>query len=61
MPGISKLNDSIRENDVVALMTLKDELIALGAAKTDSEKILKKEKGIAVKTEKVFMSPNIYK
>src|SRR3989344_618948 len=61
MPGISKLNDSIRENDVVALMTLKDELIALGAAKTDSEKILKKEKGIAVKTEKVFMSPNIYR
>ena len=61
MPGISKLNDNIKENDVVALMTLKDELIALGTAKTDSEKILKKEKGIAVKTEKVFMSPNIYK
>ena len=60
-PGISKLNDGINENDTVAIMTLKDELIALGTAKTSSQEIIKNEKGVAAKTEKVFMLPGTYK
>ena len=55
MPGISRLNSEIKNDDIVALMTLKNELIALGTAKAASEEILKKGKGIAVRTEKVFM------
>ena len=61
IPGISKLNDYIFENDNVAIMTLKGELIALGTATMNSDDILKKEKGLAVKTEKVFMEPGTYK
>ena len=61
MTLISKLNDKINKNDTVVILTLKDELIALGSANLTSEEILKKEKGIAVKTEKVFMKPGIYK
>jgi len=61
IPGISKLNDSIFENDAVAIMTLKDELIALGTAALNSEEIIKKEKGMAIKTEKVFMKAETYK
>ncbi len=61
IPGISKLNDEINKNNIVAIMTLKDELIALGTATLDSDNILKKEKGSAVKTEKVFMEPGVYK
>jgi len=60
VPGISKLNDNIGKEDVVAIMTLKDELIALGIAKMDSKEMLG-EKGIAVQTEKVFMQPGVYK
>ena len=60
VPGISKLNDTVQENDVVAIMTLKDELIALGTAKMDSEGMLK-DKGIAAATEKVFMQPGVYR
>lgn len=60
VPGISKLNDNIKENDIVAIMTLKNELVALGAAKISSEEMLG-EKGIAVQTEKVFMLPGVYK
>jgi len=60
-PGISKLNDSIKEDDTVAIMTLKDELIALGSAKLKSGDITALEKGLAVKTEKVFMEPGTYK
>ena len=61
IPGISKLNDGINENDSVAIMTLKDELIALGSAKLKSDDIMALEKGLAVKTEKVFMVPGTYK
>ena len=61
IPGISKLNDKISQNDTVAVMTLKDELIALGIAALSSEDILKKEKGLAVKTDKVFIEPGTYK
>jgi H/ACA ribonucleoprotein complex subunit 4 len=61
IPGISKLNDKIEKNNTVALMTLKDELIALGNAKLSSDEIIKNKQGIAVKTDKVFMNPEIYK
>ncbi len=61
IPGISKLNDGINKEDIVAIITLKDELIALGIAKLTSEEIIEKEKGLAAKTEKVFMEPGTYK
>ena len=60
VPGISKLNDTILKEDNVAIMTLKGELIAMGAAKMESKEMMG-EKGIAVKTEKVFMMPGVYK
>ncbi|MBI2655984.1 RNA-guided pseudouridylation complex pseudouridine synthase subunit Cbf5 [Candidatus Woesearchaeota archaeon] len=60
VPGIGKLNDKINENDTVAIMTLKNELVALGTAKMNSENMMK-DRGIAVQTEKVFMQPGIYK
>lgn len=61
VPGISKLNDEIYKDDTVAIMTLKDELVALGKATLNSEEIIRKDKGLAVKTDKVFMEPGKYK
>lgn len=61
IPGISKLNDGIDKEDIVAVMTLKGELITLGKAQLTSEDIIKKDKGFAVKTDKVFMEPGLYK
>jgi len=61
IPGISKLNDEIYQDDAVAIMTLKDGLIALGKATLNSEEIIRKDKGLAVKTDKVFMEPGVYK
>jgi len=59
VPGISKLESGISVGDIVAVMTLKGEFICYGNAKLDSEKMLG-EKGLAVKTEKVFMIPGTY-
>ncbi len=60
VPGIGKLNSQINKEESVAIMTLKDELVALGIAKMSSDEMLG-EKGIAVQTDKVFMQPGTYK
>lgn len=60
LPGISKLDSEINPHDLVAVLTLKGELIALGAARLSSEEMMTKEKGYAVKTFRVFMEPGIY-
>ncbi|MFH1440170.1 MAG: PUA domain-containing protein, partial [Candidatus Woesearchaeota archaeon] len=61
IPGISKYHSNINKDDIVAMMTLKDELVALGIAMMTSDEIDKNEKGIAIKVEKVFMQSGIYK
>lgn len=60
VPGISKLHDMIMPEDIVAVMTLKDELVAIGTARMSSEDIMKAEKGLAVRIHKVFMKPEVY-
>lgn len=61
VPGISKLDDKIRKDERAAIMTLKDELVAIGIAKMSSEEIMKREKGLAAKTDSVFMEPGMYR
>ena len=61
MPGIAKLHSGIKKGNLAAVMSLKDELIGLGTAIESSEQMMKKSGGIAVKIEKVFMEPNVYK
>lgn len=60
VPGICRLHDDIKKNDLVALMTLKDELVALGKAVISSQEMILNEKGVAVKSYKVFMELGIY-
>ena len=60
VPGISRLNNNISKEETVAIMTLKDELVALGIAKMNSKEMMG-NKGIAIQTEKVFMQPGVYK
>jgi len=59
VPGISKLNH-FDENEDVAVLTLKNELIGLGTAKMLSQYILEKERGLAVKMNKIFMERGVY-
>jgi H/ACA ribonucleoprotein complex subunit 4 len=61
VPGISKLEERISPGDRVAVMTLKDELICVGIAQMASEDAMKKDKGLFLKSEQVFMNPGVYK
>jgi len=59
LPGISKYNN-FSEKETVAIMTLKNELVCLGDAQVNSEFISKNERGMIVKTTKVFMERDLY-
>lgn len=60
LPGISKLHSEISKEDLIAVMTLKDELICLGESLKNSDEMLKEERGKAIKTKKVFMERGVY-
>ena len=60
LPGISRLNDNIMKGDLVAIFTLKNELICIGKTEIGYEEMLKNERGIAVKSGKVFMDRGKY-
>ena len=60
VPGIAKIESDIQEDEMIAIMTLKKELIALGKTKMISNDMLKKERGVAAVLEAVFMKPGTY-
>ncbi|MGM5482387.1 MAG: RNA-guided pseudouridylation complex pseudouridine synthase subunit Cbf5 [Nanobdellota archaeon] len=59
-PGIGKVESDIQLDDKVAIMTLKGELVGIGNAKMISKDMVKAQRGVAVKTDKVFMTPGTY-
>ncbi|WP_238375175.1 RNA-guided pseudouridylation complex pseudouridine synthase subunit Cbf5 [Vulcanisaeta thermophila] len=60
VPGVVKLTSNVSRNSLVAIMTLKNELVALGVAQMNAEEILKAQRGIAVKTTRVVMRRGTY-
>lgn len=60
VPGIVKVETEIQVDEPVALLTLKGELVAVGRTFLTSREMLKKKRGIAVKSSQVFMQPGVY-
>jgi len=58
--GIIRFEDNIKKGEWIAILSLKGELIAIGKALLDSEEIFKKDKGLAVKTDRVLMKKGTY-
>ncbi len=59
IPGINKYN-YFNENETIAIMTLKNELICLGNSLVNDQYVKDNEKGRAIKVNKVFMDINLY-
>lgn len=59
-PGIVKFEDKINVNEDVAILTLKNELIAIGKSLRTSEEILKMENGEVVDIDRVIMERDVY-
>jgi len=60
VPGISKVESEIQMDELVAVMSLKGELVAFGEAKMISKDMAKAERGIAVRVDRVFMERGTY-
>ncbi len=58
--GIAQLDAGIEAGELVALETLKGELVALAEAKMTSQKAISEEKGIGAETDRVVMRPGTY-
>jgi len=58
--GIHMLDDDIRKNALVALMTARGELIATGKMAMSSSKVMSSDQGKAVDVERVFMDRGHY-
>jgi H/ACA ribonucleoprotein complex subunit 4 len=54
IPGISKL-ENFKKEETVAILTLKGELVAVGIAQMSAVEINTQDKGLAIKTTKVFL------
>ena len=59
VPGVSKYTD-FEEDETIAVMSLKDELICLGTSTCNSRELSKNDKGKVVSTHKVFMERKTY-
>lgn len=58
--GIVQIQKDIIRGETVAIMTLKEEMIALGISKMDSDELLERKTGTAVRVDRVLMKRGIY-
>jgi len=58
--GISSFEEPIAQHDIVAVKTLKGELVAMGRANKDSSALAADKTGMAVVVERVVMDRNLY-
>jgi H/ACA ribonucleoprotein complex subunit 4 len=60
VPGVVEVDTEISKNMLVALFSLKNEIVAVGQANMSTEEIIEKDTGICVTPEKVFMKKGTY-
>ena len=60
LPGILQIDEKIKKNGTVAIMSLKNELIAIGTALISAEEMYEQDSGLAVDVETVAMEKSTY-
>jgi len=58
--GLVRIQDGIEKNGTVAVYSLKGELIALGFSKMSGDEMFERSKGVAVRTDRVFIEKGTY-
>lgn len=58
--GITRVQAGIKKDELVAIFSLKNELVAFGRAMMSSEEMIRAKEGIAVKIDRVFMEKGVY-
>jgi H/ACA ribonucleoprotein complex subunit 4 len=60
MPGVLSVSHGIKKDDIIALMSAKLELVAIGKALMSTEEMTSHQKGLASTTERVVMKAGTY-
>ena len=60
VPGVVEIDSDIKKDDIVAIFTLKGEVVALVKSLMSTEEIIQKDSGICCKLERVFMKKGTY-
>ena len=60
IPGVVEIDTYIKKGDMVAVLTLKDEGIALVNALMSTEEVIQKDTGLCTNTERVLMNKGTY-
>ncbi len=60
LPGVLSISQGVKKDDTVALMSSKDELVAIGKALMSTDEVANHRKGLAATTERVVMRAGTY-
>ncbi|MCU0859568.1 MAG: RNA-guided pseudouridylation complex pseudouridine synthase subunit Cbf5 [Thermoplasmata archaeon] len=60
LPGLVSVDEGVRKDDLVAVMTLSGEGVGLGTALMDAEEMLARSEGLAVDVSRVLMERGTY-
>ena len=60
IPGVVEVDSDIKKDDVVLVITLKNEGVAIVKAKMQTEEIIQKDKGVCANLERVLMKKGTY-
>jgi H/ACA ribonucleoprotein complex subunit 4 len=59
-PGVLSLESNMKAGSMIAVLTLKNEVVCLSKALVNAEQVLSMEHGVVAKTERVLMSRGTY-
>lgn len=60
VPGVVEIDSDIKNGDIVAILTMKDEGVAIAKSTMSTEEIIQKDKGVCASLERVFMKKGTY-
>ena len=60
LPGVVEVETGLKKDDVVLILTLKDEAVAVGKSLMSTEEMIQKEKGFCANLERVVMKKGTY-
>ena len=60
IPGIVEIDTEIKKGDQAAVMTMKNEAVALVTSLMSTEQIIQKDSGICAKLDRVLMNKGTY-
>ena len=60
LPGVVEVETGIKKDDVILILTLKDEAVAVGKSLMSTEEMIQKEKGFCANLERVVMKKDTY-